>query len=480
MTSTTGASIRNSDQRQSWALVPFGTRSPILKPVHFESEEEVELCWSVPIFVGWGENRDLLTRADWLKAIASDVPVPIVPTGAEQLETIRKLKPPRPRPNGEEITALFEQWLAAKTSDDARAKFGEYVLGRYSFFNYRLWATHPESTTASRIYRNRGSEAFFQFLKWRREHVNPVDRFVQIPAPVHSLSKDEGPICESGLSEYLRPNEINPVSGDLETMIDSWRRATPLLPFMPCLHPDWNFDEIQRRAGRLQWHQAPELKLRVLNARQYFACVVLELDDARRQIWPKLSAAALQAFWTSWEVAQHLTGIEERIRRYASEPGAVAAGAGEIAEARCTVESIVRHYVVDAIARSNSQVAAPAREKCAREMIFAEPKVQEASRIQGRGGVGDAQDEVGDGTTKSIRRARGRPVAAKTQEIFGAWVDMGSPALNLNICDSLAREAYPAEWKLKTVGSRLRKKLRDRVSSAVRRAMRRHATKPIS
>lgn len=55
---------------------------------------------------------------------------------------------------------------------------------------------------------------------------------------------------------------------------------------------------------------------------------------------------------------------------------------------------------------------------------------------------------------------------------------MGSPALNAKVCDKLAREAYPAEWKSVNVGSKLHKRLRDRVGNTVRRGKKQLATKP--
>jgi len=79
----------------------------------------------------------------------------------------------------------------------------------------------------------------------------------------------------------------------------------------------------------------------------------------------------------------------------------------------------------------------------------------------------------------SARKAGGRPVAVQTQEIVAAWIAMGSPTLNAKVCDKLAREAYPAEWKSVTVGSKLHKRLRDRVGNTVRRGKRQLATKLI-
>jgi hypothetical protein len=340
-------------QQPLWALVPFGARSPITKPVFFNSPEEVKRCWSTPIFVGRNESKVLETRADWLKAIESDVPAPIVLSLGEELARAFS-KPEASKSTSRTATAaaLYEQWLAARTSDDATAKCAEYVLGQYGFTTYRLYMS-IDKNRAARILRKHGSEAFLQFMNCRRRCLNPLAAFVQSPAPVHRLCDDHGPICNLRLSEYIRPSELNLVSGDFDTFLHSCL-AHPLVPYMYCLHPDWKFSEIQRRAKCSPWHQAPKRKLKIENAREYFARVALELDAALRDCRPSLSATALQAFWTSWEVSEHLKEVERGIEEYASEPGAVSADIGELGEAQSAIESIIRHYVMDCLEEADS------------------------------------------------------------------------------------------------------------------------------
>lgn len=345
MASPTTARYREENQQQLWALVPFGARSPITKPVFFYSPDEVRRCWSIPIFVGWDEHKNLETRADWLRAVESDVPAPIVLSLCEEMaHGFLKPKRPKSRPPIAKaaITALYEQCLAARTPDNASAKFGSYVLERYGFRTFRLYLS-VDKKRAARIFHRRGSEAFLQFMNWRRSCVNPSERF-QNPAPVHILCDDRGPICNVSLSDYVKPDELNSVPGDSDTFIGSCL-AHPLV--QQCLYHDWNFGEIQKRASYSEWHQAPERKLKIRNARVYFAHVVLELDAALRTLYPDLSATALLAFWTSWEVSDHLTMLERRIEEYAAEPGAVSADGGELGEAQAAIESIIRQYVTD-------------------------------------------------------------------------------------------------------------------------------------
>lgn len=346
MASPATSGYEEENTRELWALVPFSTRSPITKPVFFHSPDEVRRCLSTPIFVGWGESKVLETRANWLKAIATDLPAPIVPPlGEEIVQAFSPSKPPKSRPPQETIAALYEQWLASRTSDEAAAKLAQYILEQYGFTTYRLYMS-IDKKRAARILRKHGSPVFLQFMNWRRCCLNPPGVFVQIPAPVHRVSDDEGPTCNLRLSDYVQPDELNLVSGGFDTLLDSCL-VNPLVPY--CLYPDWNFPEIQRRASRSHWHQAPQRKLRIRNAREHFARVALELDAALRACWPNLSTKALQAFWTSWEVSNHLTDVRQRVEEYASEPGAVTADRAELGEAQGVIESIIRHYVIECL-----------------------------------------------------------------------------------------------------------------------------------
>jgi hypothetical protein len=353
------------DSRQFWALVPsYGTHYPIKNPVFFTSQEEVRLCYSTPIFAGRDERRDLETASDWLKAIESDVPVPSVLSWGEEVErAFSQPNPPKSKLPQPSETALCEQWLAARTPEEAASKLANYVLGRYGFRAYRLYMS-IDKKRAGRILRKRGVEAFFQFMNWKRMCVNPPNAFVLMAVPVHKRCDDTGPSCELRLRDHISLEQLNPVPADFDTFFDAcW--ANPVVPYMQCLQGDWNFAEIQQRASHLPWHQAPERKLKIENARNYFARVALELDDALRSCWPSLSASAIQAFWTSWEVSQHLTDVKRRIERYASEPGAVTGDRGELGEAQTTIESIIRHYVIECLEEATdagSHVIEPAEQ----------------------------------------------------------------------------------------------------------------------
>jgi hypothetical protein len=79
---------------------------------------------------------------------------------------------------------------------------------------------------------------------------------------------------------------------------------------------------------------------------------------------------------------------------------------------------------------------------------------------------------------EAARHEAGRPVRDSTNKIYGAWIEMGSPRLTWRVCEKLAESGFPADWAKVTPGSKGRKKLRDRASSAVRRAKQRAATKP--
>ena len=96
--------------------------------------------------------------------------------------------------------------------------------------------------------------------------------------------------------------------------------------------------------------------------------------------------------------------------------------------------------------------------------------------------IGPAPAEVlrNSAPKKAGPKRGGRPVASKTNEIFDAWIAMGSPALDASVCAELAKTAYPDQWKTVRRGTPAHKALRDRVRGAVQRAERRHATKPIS
>jgi hypothetical protein len=308
------------DNRQLWALVPFRTNGAFKHPVFFCSEDEVRLCWSTPIFVSWGESKELETREDWLKAIASKVPVPLLPSSGEEL--IQAFSKPKPPKTSEELrVAMHEQWLAARNSEDAAAKLEQYVLNEYGFVVYRLYLS-TDRKRSTRILRKRGSAAFLWFMNWQRYCLNPREAFVNIPAPVHNLSADSGPTCNLRLRDYIHLDALNQVPADVGSLIES-TLANPTNPYMYCLNWDWAFDEIGRLASRSRWHQAPECKLIIENFRLFWARIVLELDDALRSCRPRLSAKACQAFWTSWEVREHLNGIETKVNRYASQPGAV-------------------------------------------------------------------------------------------------------------------------------------------------------------
>jgi hypothetical protein len=64
---------------------------------------------------------------------------------------------------------------------------------------------------------------------------------------------------------------------------------------------------------------------------------------------------------------------------------------------------------------------------------------------------------------------RGRP--NETAHIYEAWVAQGQPRIRWRICEELAKEFYPIEYGQAKANPRLRKKLRDRVRSALWRNM---------
>jgi hypothetical protein len=86
--------------------------------------------------------------------------------------------------------------------------------------------------------------------------------------------------------------------------------------------------------------------------------------------------------------------------------------------------------------------------------------------------------DIVEGQSKARRQKGGRPVKASTNEIYSAWLGMASPRLTWKVCEKLAQNGFPEDWAKVTPGSKKRKILRDRASSAVRRAKLRAATKP--
>jgi hypothetical protein len=412
---------RESNQQALWALVPFGTRSPISKPIFFHSPEEVKQCMRIPIFVGWGEQRNLETRADWLQAIASDVAVPPVPSDRErwrQDPTIQvspgALVTHLPPPEIPDVSC--KPLESSKSATEAAAKLADHYLSQHGFATYRLYMSHPEKNCAARICRRYGCATCLTYLKWRRRRVNFPDMFVSMPVPVHRMADTQAPFCNLHLSEYIKPGELNLVPGDLKTSIGSCL-ANPLVPYMQCLYPDWNFLEIQRRAARSHWHQAPKRKLKIENAREYFARVALELDAALRSWWPNLSAAALQAFWTSWEVSEHLRDVERGIEEYASEPGAVSADIGGPGEARTAIESIIRHYVIDCLeepAAHSQAMAIPGPQTRKRRQTLRSPAELNGIARQKRK-VGESNGEVAKAPFAS-KVGRNRAVAAYIED----------------------------------------------------------------
>jgi hypothetical protein len=293
------------------------------------------------------------------------------------------------------------------------------ILDEYGFAAYRLYTGFPDKKAANSVCRRKGLAAALEYMSQTRRLVNSPDRFIQIPIPVHELSEHRGPASSLRLSGYISPENINPVPGDLGSTVDSCF-AIPTDPYMWCLHPDWRFKQIQERANQKQWHQAPERKLQIKVARRYFADVVLELEIALREIHPSLSAKALQGFWTSWELSEHLRLIEGKINKYRRQPGAVAASAGDLGDAICMIEEIIRLYVSECLRLANSK-----------ELLSA--------------GAPSA-------IVEQVRKKRGRP-----QEISD---DLKRKALetkgNRERAKVLYRKAYPTPQEVKNVPSILR------------------------
>lgn len=71
------------------------------------------------------------------------------------------------------------------------------------------------------------------------------------------------------------------------------------------------------------------------------------------------------------------------------------------------------------------------------------------------------------GVLMPFRWKRGRP--NKTEGIYEAWIAKGRPRLTWRVCEDLAKTFYGSEFAQAKSDSKQRKKLRDRVHSAVLR-----------
>ncbi len=74
----------------------------------------------------------------------------------------------------------------------------------------------------------------------------------------------------------------------------------------------------------------------------------------------------------------------------------------------------------------------------------------------------------------------GRPRKDHTRDLYLKWVGMGKPKVTGTICDTFAKEFFRAEFVKAKPGSKTQKRIRDRVRTALRRAEKWVATKPVS
>jgi hypothetical protein len=73
-----------------------------------------------------------------------------------------------------------------------------------------------------------------------------------------------------------------------------------------------------------------------------------------------------------------------------------------------------------------------------------------------------------EGVIPSPRRS-GRQLEDLTHHIRKGWIEMGKPPINAKTCDELARGIYPDEFAKAGLGSKKRKRLRDRIGATIRR-----------
>jgi hypothetical protein len=149
--------------------------------------------------------------------------------------------------------------------------------------------------------------------KWVRSACKDV---ITLPIPVHKLEDDPGPACPLRLSRFLDPDHLDPHPAELDELLEM-TVVDDVGSWISCLAPDWDIPVIERQAQtHSEWHNFEGLQID--NLRRLYCRVVLGLEQLLTQRYPGLSATALRAFWTSWQVKNHLYEFGRRVDEYVS------------------------------------------------------------------------------------------------------------------------------------------------------------------
>jgi hypothetical protein len=303
--------------RESWAIcpsIPLKDRRGINGPLIFDSRLKADAFLkdaTIHVYDGWGrgEETNFASREEWLQDIAG------------------WLSPP-PESASDSWESLSRAELMAAYQERERLRIAK--LNRLPKFK-RAVCVPPRP----------GSDVYM--CPWPKEVRVAVGDLIGLALPVHRLSADVGPPCSRRLAE-VQPDDLNATPVSNFSQLFDMCKIDPEQTWMYCLDRSWRFARIVQAARQRKWHNATKYKLKIDLPRLHFWRIVLELEESLHNYHLKLSATSLQAFWTSWQVARHLSEVQREIEMYAELPGAVAGQTADIGEAVTMVKDNLRYY----------------------------------------------------------------------------------------------------------------------------------------